>query len=280
MTTSTNPCFGGRRVAGITVALAAVLLAAVGTIPAAQAQPPAYRNFHLSTDLELKIDGEKISDAEVYRTNTPPAFLVMSPRLPAPVLLVPGAARVETVNLMKIAKRPGGTIDLLPNPTLAPQGRFTLDGDAVVFTVEGSEVRLEPKPPLLGENVAADLKEYSPIYAEGAEAYRPDPAVVGWLRESPKPVRVRVFFGSWCPTCQRVLPHVVRLSDDLEGSPVTFEFYGLPQPFRGEPEATKYGITGVPTGVVFVDGEEAGRIEGSSWMAPETRIRDILNGAS
>lgn len=266
----------------LTAAALAVTLAASPLAPpaAAQLQQPTYRGFQLNSTFDLVVGGETVRDAEIYSTSSPPAILIMSPRLPAPVLVVPGGGRVETVNLMKLAKRPDGSIDLLPQPTLAPQGRFRPDGQAVEFQVEGAAVRLEPKPPLLGTKEASDLKEYSALYVKRAAAYSPDEAVLRQLKEEPEAVRVRVFFGSWCPMCQRTVPNAVRLSDELVGSQVRFEFYGLPQGFKGEPEATRFNITGVPTGIVFVDGREAGRIEGNAWLQPERRIREILDGGA
>jgi hypothetical protein len=77
-----------------------------------------------------------------------------------------------------------------------------------------------------------------------------------------------------------MVPNAVRVAEELAGSKVRFQFYGLPHGFSGEPEATKYGITGVPTAIVFIDGKEAGRIEGTRWLQPEVAIRDILKGSS
>jgi thiol-disulfide isomerase/thioredoxin len=95
-----------------------------------------------------------------------------------------------------------------------------------------------------------------------------------------KPVRVRVFFGSWCPHCKEQLPSLLRVEDELRGSSskIQFEYYGLPQGFGKEPEAKKYNVGSVPTGIVFVDGMEVGRITGGDWSSPEKRLNALLNG--
>lgn len=259
-----------------------VLAAALGAAwpAAAQLASPQYSGLVLDGAFQVQVDGELVKEAKVYRSNRPPVFLIMNAGLPAPVLLLPGQGRVETVKIMKLAKRPDGTIDILPGATLAPQGSFQPRGQqSVEFTVGDREVVLGPKPPLLGMQGARDLKEYSASYAERAESYQPDPSAVTYLEQQPKNVRVLVFFGSWCPLCGQTVPHVMALAEELgDDSNVEFEFYGLPRGFGDEPKAKEHGIEAVPTGIVFVDGREAGRVQGNRWLRPEAAIRNILRG--
>lgn len=244
---------------------------------AAQLQTPEYQGLTPVGDFQIKIGGEVIHDAQIYRGARPPAFLILTPALPAPTLLTPGQGGVRTLNLMKLAKRPDGTLDVLPGATLAPQGSFRMDGQAVIFDVEGKEVRLEEKPPLLGLHEAQDLLSYSANYEKGAASYTPDAGTVGALKDEAKPVRVRIFFGSWCPMCSRTVPHILRVADELKGSKIDFEFYGLPHGFGDEPEAHKNGVTAIPTGIVYIDGKEIGRIQGNDWMRPEQALKDLLS---
>jgi thiol-disulfide isomerase/thioredoxin len=191
---------------------------------------------------------------------------------------VPGSGRVETINVMKLAKKDDGLLDLLPGATLSAEGQFQAEGQGVRFSVAGKTVRLSPRPPLLGLRQATDLKAYSYLYVKGAEEYAPDTAVVAQLKRQAQPVRVRVFFGSWCPHCQRVVPGVVRLAEELASSRIEFEFYGVPQGFKGEPEAEKANVHAVPTGIVYVAGKEVGRIQSDSWSNPERALYGVLNG--
>lgn len=257
---------------------AALCLAGPWSPPlAAQLQEPQFQGLAPVGDFQVRVDGELAEDAQIYRGARPPAILIMTSALPAPTLLVPGQGGVQTLNLMKLAKRSNGTIDVLPGATLAPQGSFQMEGQTLEFTVEGQRVRLEEKPPLLGLHGTGDLKSYSSNYEEGAAEYTPDSGLLSRLKSEEKPVRVRIFFGTWCPLCSRTVPHIVRLADELEGSQIDFEFYGLPRGFGDEPEAAKHGVTAVPTGIVFVDGKEAGRIQGNSWLRPEQVLQDILS---
>jgi len=245
---------------------------------AAQLQTPQFEHLVPIGDFQVRIDGEVVPNAKIYRGARPPAFLIMTPALPAPTLLVPGQrGQVMTLNLMKLAKRGDGSIDVLPGAILASQGSFEVDGQALDFTVEGKKVRVEEKPPLLGLHGASELKSYSANYEEGAADYTPDAGLLSQLKSEQKPVRVRIFFGSWCPLCSRTVPHIVRIADELKGTQIDFEFYGLPRGFGDDPEAAKHGVTAVPTGIVFVEGEEAGRIQGNGWLRPEQVLQDILS---
>jgi len=45
-------------------------------------------------------------------------------------------------------------------------------------------------------------------------------------------------------TASRTCPSLLRLAQELAGTGLRFGFYGLPSPFKNEPEATKWGVTG------------------------------------
>ena len=104
-------------------------------------------------------------------------------------------------------------------------------------------------------------------------------AIARALKNEPKTVKVRVFFGSWCPHCRTHIPFLLRVEDELRGSHVTFEYIGLPRPPQAwqDPEVKRLKIGGVPTGVVYVGGKEVGRITGEGWNAPEVLLNKIVN---
>ncbi len=73
---------------------------------------------------------------------------------------------------------------------------------------------------------------------------------------------MRVYFGSWCPVCGRLVPKILKLQSDLKGAKIQFEYYGLPQPMSDDPITAKENLNGVPTAIVYVDGKEFGRQDG------------------
>lgn len=239
-----------------------------------------HSDFELVDDYVLEVDGEPSPVASLYASSQTRALLVISQDLPAPVLLWPGSRRVETLQMLKVARKAGGFVEILPDPVIAVHAPFRVEPPDIEFTVEGIEATLAPKPPLLGLRDVDEMIQYSSAYAQRAETYTPSVEAIESLRGSDRSVRVRVFFGSWCPACGQMVPRLMKVERELDdSSPVDVEYYGLPRGFAGEPEAAKYGIDGVPTAVVFEGDAEIGRIKGSEWRSPEETLSNLL-GAS
>ncbi len=185
---------------------------------------------------------------------------------------------MESVKLLKIDRRADGGLTLLPDPVLDVHGRFRVsdDGTGVSFDVGERTVELMQKPPLLGLHGLAGMREYSSDYVRAAAAYSPSVPILSRLRSESRPVRVEVYFGSWCPFCQEMVPRMMRVAEELDGSKIEFDFYGLPRHVESDRKAREMDIHGVPTGVIFVAGREVGRITGNSWKVPELALNNIL----
>jgi thiol-disulfide isomerase/thioredoxin len=250
---------------------------AATSAPASTPVPATTEAIRLTRTPELlvDVDGKPAADAVVYERQTPPYYLLTSSALPAPVLISARAGSVETVDPAKLTVQPDGTAELAAGAGQKSHGTFTSAAD-LRMTVDGKLVVLKPAPPLLGLKNAADLKAYSPNYELGARAYRPNGSALTALKGLKDPVVVQIYFGSWCPHCKQEVPKVVRVDEELSGSQVRFEYYGLPSPFSNEPEAKRLKIDAVPTGIVYMAGREVGRIEGSGWSTPEVALRNML----
>lgn len=259
------------------LAAAALAVLAVAVPAAAQGADAVLRDFQLTGDWVLEVGGAPATKAEVYFSQRVPAFLIVAPELSAPTLVLPRERSVNTVSFMKLAKR-GGTIDVLADAQVTPVGRFTQQGEGVSFAIDGKTAVLKPRAHLLGTQDLAGMLEYSPDYRRKAASYSPDAAALSALKGIAAPVKVRVYFGSWCPYCSQHVPHLLRVAEELEGSRVSFEFYGLPQGegFSSDPAAKRDDVHAVPTGIVYVGGKEAGRIEGGEWSKPEQTLREIV----
>ena len=255
----------------------AIAALALAQVPADQ----VLRDFTPIGDLELVLDGRVAEGSEIFRSETAVAFLIISPDFASPVLLSPRRRSVETVDFMKVSRRSDGAIDLFADAVLASQGEFRLDGADVLFDLDGYVARLREKPPLLGKRSAEDLATYNPEYGRTAAAYQPGSEVVTELGASEAPVEVRIYFGTWCPHCSRAVPRVMKIESVLGDGPIEFAYYGLPKDLGNAPEAKSLDIKGVPTGIVYRDGKEIGRIMANGWKSPELTLRDILvaNGA-
>ncbi|MCH9650523.1 MAG: thioredoxin family protein [Deltaproteobacteria bacterium] len=238
------------------------------------------RDFELTGDYSLEVGGQAQPKAKIYQSRTAGAFLLRTSVFETPVMLSPRSGAVETVSLMSLSQQPDGSVDILADAEVLKAGVFRLEGTDVFFSVSGQEAKLSPKPPLTGLKDAAQLLDYSPEYVLKASSYQPGAADVAALRERSDEVKVKVFFGSWCAFCKTYVPRMLKVDQALEGSKVSVEYYGVPKPpFNDEPEVQKFKIGGVPTGIVYVGGQEVGRIEKQMWMQPEKTLLNMLSGS-
>lgn len=239
---------------------------------------PAMSGFLPIDKFVFFIDGVEDSAVEVYQSQAAGAYLVISDAIESPILVQARSAVVSTVNLMKVDRQANGSINLLADATLEALGRFTIGGQGISFSVGSRAAELRNKPWLLGAQDLAGMRAYSREYRDGASDYEYSQPVVRQLLAESRDVEVKVFFGSWCPHCQQVLPRVLRVAEELAGSKIKLSFYGLPQGpgFSADPLVQRFDIDSVPTGVILVEGREVGRISGSGWKIPELAIKNAI----
>ena len=233
--------------------------------------------LHLMKDFYLVVDDRRVP-AEIYRSERPFAALVLSSALPAPALFL--ASSVSAVKRDAMEKKPNGVVNLRPEGVIAGQGTFEIVDEEVRFIFQGRKGALKPEPPLLGLRRIEEVTSHNPEYLAGAESYSLNAPVVGALRTEQRPVTVRVYYGSWCSHCRKLVPHAVKLEQDLKAGKIRFEYFGVPDSFKSDPELKKVGVTSIPTGIVSIDGREAGRIVGDTdWSSLESVLQGILKGA-
>jgi thiol-disulfide isomerase/thioredoxin len=233
--------------------------------------------FTASEDYIVQIDGKPTATASVYWSQPARAFLIVAKELPTPLLVEPVSRQVRAVPLVKLATRSDGSVGILEGAALTPKAMIDSSQALARFAIDGRTVELVEKPPLVGWQTPETLSAYSSKYSERAAAYTPQPAAVATLRARTDDVRLTVFFGSWCPFCQQKVPMAMRLAEELAGSNVKIDFYGLPRSFSGDVQAKKYGIKSVPTGVVFVGGKEVGRVTADGWASVEATLARLVS---
>jgi thioredoxin 1 len=80
------------------------------------------------------------------------------------------------------------------------------------------------------------------------------------------------FWAEWCGPCKMIGPALEELSDEL-GDKVTIAKLNIDE----NPEApSKYGVRGIPTMILFKDGQPAATKVGAE---PKSRIQAWLEGA-
>jgi thiol-disulfide isomerase/thioredoxin len=151
--------------------------------------------------------------------------------------------------------------------------------------VPGLEGRLKPRPNLLGWFKGTDLRDWSPEYDRDAKAFRLDDAKIQALRARGDKIQVFMYFGCWCPTCTLLMPRILSLDAALSkgavaaaGGTITFDYYALPPvpAFYRDPEIVLREIQRIPTGIVYVNDQYAGRLVGTEWNRPEAALLGLL----
>ncbi|MEM9291505.1 MAG: thioredoxin family protein [Acidobacteriota bacterium] len=259
------------------LSLALVLLCFLATAPASQAQgEEGLPAFEPNGDYQLVLNGEPEMQAEIFQSRRAGAFLVRSAALSEAVVLSQRTQVASAVSVMSLALRPNGSIDILSLDALRPIGSFSLDGADVVFEIDGRSARLAPKPYTLGWKSLEEMQSSNPAYLFQANLYSADPKAMEALKGLKGDVKVEVFFGSWCPFCQRHVPRMMAVNKALEGSAVKVNYYGLDKGFGDNEEARSRDIQSVPTGIVYVEGKEVGRLEAIGWSRPEHGLLSAL----
>lgn len=257
----------------------AVLLCAVLTVPqdAARAQAGSTPVFEPLPNWTLELNGTPSEGAEVHYSRAVGAFLVVAPDLSAPVMLSARTRQVTTVQSLKLAPMASGGYELLPNAAAAQSGSFQRDADGrVLFQVGDDSAVLVQRPWLLGFQNPRHIRDVNTQYDKRADQYVPDAEAMEALKGVGPGVRVVVYFGEWCPHCAEIVPRILRVQQDLGDGGPGFRYYGLPQSMSDDPVTRRLGIKGVPTGVVYRNDEEIGRLYGPAIQRPETALANVL----
>ncbi len=248
------------------------ILAAIGAAWALTAVLPAgaqddaegaAREWVLNDDFVVEVDGAPAPDARLYRSRGRATLLFVEPSLPSPLMFNPRSRTYSPVDGGRL--RPDGDRSVvLPDMAIgAEEHTYEMDGAAVVLTWKGRRIKIATKPPLIGETTMEEIFRHSPIYRDGMDRYEPGAEDVTWLREFAEPVRVEVFFGTWCPHCKEMVPKLLKCLSVASNARIALDLKGVPQPpFSAYPPARERGIRGVPTFIIYAGGREIGRFSG------------------
>ena len=237
----------------------------------------AIEDLELTGDFLFELDGADLTDAEIYVSKRHVAYLVVTPGLPAPLLISPRGNSVQSVQQEKLARVDGGAT-LAADSVAQYIGEYDLRGGKMIFDLAGKTAKLKPKPPLLGRQTFDALETHDPKYAYNARAYQAKAAAATAPPIPGENLRIRVYFGSWSEICKLLVPKMQQVEDDWKTHGVRFEYYGVPRPIIDDPHAVEMGIVGVPTAVVFVGDEEVGRLTGRALDTPEESLYRLLEG--
>lgn len=264
--------------------------AALAQTPGVQIQPPGtpmqqnmprtwYRNF----DYGVEIDGEHMPDVGLYQVVGKPFMLIYGPEMeqgwvlsmrPKEVRPVSSGA-ITVKNDLEVVLAESAFNDASPSP-------WANDGaTAVVFYGASQRIRIARVPALVGETTVEAIFETNPLYRRGMEMYTPDQRAISKLKQVSTPFRIEVWFGSWCPHCQRVVPRFLKVMQAASNPNVEVVYHGVPRQFSDYEPAVRKEVRGLPTFIVMKDGREVDRFKGSGQkQSMEAELAELLGAGT
>lgn len=94
------------------------------------------------------------------------------------------------------------------------------------------------------------------------------PQLEAALNDTSRPTLAE-FYADWCPHCQRMMPVIAKLRQELRDSAHIVQIEGE----RDQDLMEKYHVRSFPTWIIFEDGQEAWRDSGEK---PLSELKDML----
>jgi thiol-disulfide isomerase/thioredoxin len=156
-------------------------------------------------------------------------------------------------------------------------GKLVKDEAELRIPLAEGAITLAPGEALVGEVSPRLLLRRRPDYGVAAGHYTPDPNAIAILKTRKSPAEIFVFFGTWCPTCKRVVPSFMKTME-LAANPNIRVRYIARDADRREPAGLldRFEVRTTPTIVVLAGDRELGRIAGGPKMAIERELVNIL----
>lgn len=131
---------------------------------------------------------------------------------------------------------------------------------------------------LIGPLSQEEILENLPEWQEVAASYIPNPATVEKLKSINKKIRIEIFLGTWCPDCKQHVSAYFKILEMADNPFIMTSYTGIPR----EREARQEFIQGknierVPTFIIYLDGQEKGRIIETPTKSVEEDLWDIIN---
>ena len=218
------------------------------------------RAWTLMDDFVVQIDGATVAGAKIYRSQGLPALLLIAPGLRQPVMIDPRTRTLRPVTGPVMPGETEKTLEMKDSAVGADGQPFMTDEKGVQGEWDNHKIRLTNRPAIVGETSIEAILAYSYIYQEGMDRYDPSQKDLSYLKSVSDPVRVEVFFGSWCPHCKELVPKFFKTMKLVDNPKIALSLNGCPdRNFSQYGPAKEKNIQGVPTFIIYAGTREIGR---------------------
>jgi thiol-disulfide isomerase/thioredoxin len=267
------------------VMAAGVLLVAAGC----QKAPGGASNNRAAAEagaFEIPSDWQEARGFEATPVGSEEPLLVYQSRDFQKLLVVPLAgdeAWVLDLAGKRVAGIPRGRLSITGNGAevssarATSRGTFTKTGADILFQAGDLDIRVGPWAPLTGDVPLETLLSKKKEYAEAAAAYEPDPGALARIGGESRPLEVVAFFGTWCSSCRKYLPALIRSLEMAENPRLAVRYIAVDENLSTpKEEIERHRVHVTPTFVVLEGGREIGRIEGTPRSTVEKDLAAIL----
>lgn len=221
-------------------------------------------------------NGEPLAASRVYE-RTGSADLVAAPGDGTWLYVRPATRRFQPLEPASVRDAGERTVIVVPPPASGGRSlRFDRAAAALVLGDEGG-LAVIPTPDLLGETTEEAFLGLCPELQDRERNYEPDPDAVRELAACTRPITLEIYFGSWCPHCQQVLPRLLRVLRDADNEHLSVRLYALPRQLDG---TEGRGVGKVPTIILLEGGTEIGRFHGLEGAPVERTLADLVRATA
>ncbi|HHM01843.1 MAG TPA: thioredoxin [Caldithrix abyssi] len=129
---------------------------------------------------------------------------------------------------------------------------------------------------LYGKTTAEQLYFDFPVWKEAFDVYRPKKEVMAELKSVVRPMKIKIFFGTWCKDSRKNVPRFFKIIDAYKDK-FEIELIAVDRGLDAENEnAEAWDIQRVPTFIFIEKGQEIGRIIENPVKSLEEDVVDIL----
>lgn len=256
-------------------------------------EQPSELHLMLTGRMQARVNDQIDTSALIYQTTGLPRLLLVSDQLSEALLLVAGEKNVHAIapELIQVVAHDQHDQFSGPSPEAEPvaeelivsvvdlgepNATLRIGRGDVQFDWQGAVVTVQQRDPMLGQIEVERMLTELPEYRRNAREYEPLKGHVRLLQSIDQPTEITVFFGSWCPHCERLVPRLIRVMSQLEDVPIRFQFHGVPIQVDQDPLARQYEIRKLPALIVRREGRLVSHVDDELMTRPEEALTSVL----